>query len=85
VKYDPNGQRFDGDERGALAGLTGDFVHEMAKKLDEQIVKGWEGWEFLDEETIRERIRAQLDKPGGGDPIDIANFCAFWWNLKQED
>lgn len=80
-----------------LGSLVSGFSKAMVDKLDRKAWEDWQGWDDpgaehpnnltkagWSVEEIRARIQAQLDKPGGGDPVDIANYCAFWWNLLQE-
>jgi len=81
-----------------LGMLVAGFSDAMTDKLATKSCEDWQGWDDpgaehpndltkvgWSVEEIRARIRAQLDKPGGGDPVDIANYCAFWWNLLQEE
>jgi len=81
-----------------LGMLVAGFSDAMTRKLGDKSCEDWQGWDDpgaehsnnltkdgWSVEEIRARIRAQLDKPDGGDPVDIANYCAFWWNLLQED
>jgi len=85
------------DEGDALRHLVFGLTDAMVDKLETKRCEAWEGWDNPGEhntndltkagwsvEEIRARIRAQLDKPDGGDPVDIANYCAFWWDLRQE-
>jgi len=86
-----------GPEFDSLFDLAMAFKSAMIEKLEAKHTDDWHGWDAPGEkhpndltkagwsvEEIRARIRAQLDKPDGGDPVDIANYCAFWWNLLQE-
>jgi len=63
----------------ALDGLVDSFAEEMKKKLRAKFLEGKSGWD--DEEWSIDDIKRQatnhIDK---GDPVDVANFAAFWWN-----
>ena len=47
----------------------------MKQKLANQRAKGYAGWnDDCSQERLSEMLRAHVEK---GDPIDVANFCAF--------
>lgn len=56
------------------------FAAAMAEKLEAAERKGRGGWEHSDwrNECI-EQLHVHLAK---GDPVDVANFCAFMWHHK---
>lgn len=71
------------DLHPATAALVADFSEAMAKKLRISELKygysnGWQSKEWMDE--CREKLRDHLEK---GDPIDVANYCAFLWFHNQ--
>ena len=90
-------EKHDGDEWAALRALAKDFSAAMLDKLKTKRCEAWEGWDSPGDKSpqtiiagwglkeIRERILEQLRKPGGGDPVDIANYCAFWWNMAAQE
>lgn len=47
----------------------------MKVKLEKQRSKGYSGWDKdCTQERLSQLLREHLDK---GDPVDVANFCAF--------
>lgn len=56
------------------------FAGAMKEKLAQARAKGRSGWEQCDPTLLSAMLREHVDK---GDPRDVANFCAFLWNLKQ--
>lgn len=59
--------------------LVRQFAYAMADKLHRAEQKygysdGWKSPDWMDE--CREKLRAHLAK---GDPLDVANYCAFLW------
>ncbi|WP_069267374.1 hypothetical protein [Paraburkholderia nodosa] len=52
----------------------------MKEKLAQARAKGRSGWQECDPEDLSHMLREHVSK---GDPRDVANFCAFLWNLKQ--
>jgi len=59
------------------------FARAMAKKLLAAEVKygytdGWRTEDWMDE--CRAQLRKHIDK---GDPVDVANYCAFLWYHKE--
>lgn len=85
-------------EREALRELATEFAdamyNKLAKQLDENIV-GWStprGWDAANEreavDAIAERLRDHIpDSPDNEprqewDPVDVANFAAFAWNMR---
>jgi hypothetical protein len=65
----------------ALEKLVDEFAKEMKRKLYQGMFDGKSGWDNPDwaEPDIKEQLIAHVGK---GDPIDVANFAAFWWNRK---
>ncbi len=72
-------QMFDADE---LRKLVHEFAEAMVKKLHQQVVDGYAGWDDPEVwgdvpiEKIKARLIQHIEK---GDPVDVANFAAFWW------
>ncbi len=54
------------------------FAAEMKAKLAVARAKGRGGWEQCAPAELSAMLREHVDK---GDPRDVANFCAFLWNL----
>ena len=50
----------------------------MKEKLAKQRAKGYQGWETCEEVRLQKLLYAHVDK---GDPVDVANFCAFLLSL----
>lgn len=46
----------------------------MNKKLHEKSLEGRGGFEDCSAETLSRMLREHVEK---GDPVDVANFCAF--------
>ncbi len=68
----------DDEEARTLSKLVTAFSREMKAKLHAKVgVDG--GWDSNDW-TIDEIKNALLAHIAKGDPVDVANFCAFWWN-----
>lgn len=55
------------------------FAQAMKAKLAEAREKGRSGWETCPPEELSRMLREHVDK---GDTRDVANFCAFLWNLR---
>lgn len=67
------------DELKTLNGLVSAFSYKMTDKLITKSLEGKGGWD--DEEwTIEDIKKALIEHIEKGDPIDVANFAAFWWN-----
>jgi hypothetical protein len=67
-------------ELHALNALVDKFAAAMkAKLLRAAIEKGRSGWDdpSWTPDEIKAALLAHVEK---GDPIDVANFAAFWWN-----
>lgn len=67
-------------ELQALEALVDDFAEKMKEKLIIQCEShGYKGWDDPDWsiENIQELLADHIEK---GDPVDCANFAAFWWN-----
>ncbi|WP_260430408.1 hypothetical protein [Burkholderia stagnalis] len=54
------------------------FAVAMKAKLAAACEKGRGGWEQCDPAHLSRMLREHVEK---GDPRDVANFCAFLWNL----
>ncbi len=69
-------------EIGRLNRLVDDFAADMKEKLEAKACQGWGGWSDAQIPLFVERMRghAVQNEP---DPIDVANFCAFIWNLQR--
>lgn len=80
----------------ALDALVDDFADAMKAKLRKKFLEGKEGWD--DPEWPLHVIQADLIEHAGVemhttgvtlkghevlDPVDIANFAAFWWNRTE--
>jgi len=73
-------------ERFALRRLMEEFSSAMFAKLEKKLNEGSSGWDDPDEFTIddiHDRIDDHMHDPAP-DPVDIANFAAFWWNRLAE-
>lgn len=68
-------------ELPALLTLVDRFAEEMAAKLKQKYDEGWRGWNLMDPDSVFEAMRMQIAK-GDFDPVDLANFAAFYWNVK---
>ncbi|KVP71081.1 hypothetical protein WJ92_28030 [Burkholderia ubonensis] len=55
------------------------FAVEMKSKLAAARAKGRGGWEQCSPAALSRMLREHVKK---GDPRDVANFCAFLWNLR---
>lgn len=67
-------------EQRALDELVDQFAAAMKAKLRRAgVEKGRSGWDDpkWTPEEIKAALLAHVDK---GDPVDVANFAAFWWN-----
>ncbi|PCE32789.1 hypothetical protein BZL54_09055 [Burkholderia ubonensis subsp. mesacidophila] len=51
----------------------------MKSKLAGARAKGRGGWELCPPAALSRMLREHVEK---GDPCDVANFCAFLWNLR---
>jgi hypothetical protein len=56
------------------------FAKAMKEKLAKARAKGRGGWEHCHPQLLSNMLHEHVGK---GDPTDVANFCAFLWNLKQ--
>ena len=65
--------------KASLDALVHDFARAMRAKLISKFMEGYSGWDDPEwsVEDIKASLLAHLEK---GDPVDIANFAAFWWN-----
>lgn len=54
------------------------FAAAMKEKLARARAKGRSGWQNLPLEELSRMLREHVEK---GDPLDVANFCMFLWNL----
>lgn len=54
------------------------FAAAMKEKLAQARAKGRSGWQNLPSEELSRMLREHVEK---GDPLDVANFCMFLWNL----
>ena len=81
----------------ALDALVDDFAQAMKEKLYKKHLEGRSGWDdpawetykirdaLIDHAGVRITTRGTtLLDPDAQDPVDIANFAAFWWNRLQE-
>ena len=57
------------------------FAAEMLEKLRQKKIDGWRGW--CDAGNVPGLRRALVAHVATGDPIDVANYCMFLWNLNQ--
>ena len=67
-----------GEDLDTLGQLVDGFAAAMRGKLTSK-AKHRGGW---DEEswTVEDIKRALIEHIERGDPVDVANYCAFWWN-----
>ena len=64
----------------ALDALVDAFAKAMKKKLRHAaMAKGKGGWDdpLWSVPAVKGALIAHIEK---GDPVDVANFAAFWWN-----
>jgi len=66
----PKRDRLPDDERKALDAM----VSAMSEKLYRKYIEGYSGFEGASEEHLNRLLHEHLTK---GDPVDVANFCAF--------
>jgi len=66
----PKRDRLPDDERKALDAM----VSAMSEKLYRKYIEGYSGFEGASEEHLNRLLHEHLLK---GDPVDVANFCAF--------
>jgi len=66
----PKRERLPDDERKALDAM----VSAMSEKLYSKYLEGYCGFEGASEDHINRLLHEHLPK---GDPVDVANFCAF--------
>lgn len=63
----------------AMEAMVDGLTVQMKSKLKRKYLEGRSGWDdpswTVDE--IKAALVAHVEK---GDPVDIANFAAFWWN-----
>jgi hypothetical protein len=66
------------DDRATLTKLTIAFSAEMRAKLHAKAANrgGWDDPSW----TVDDIKRALIEHIDRGDPVDVANFAAFWWN-----
>ena len=63
----------------ALDSLVDAFATEMKKKMRKKFTAGQTGWDnpAWKADDIRTQLSEHVTR---GDPVDVANFAAFWWN-----
>ncbi len=76
-------------QQDAFNALVDAFAEQMKKKFSKKWTEGFHGWDDddiekdgWDAETIHIRILNHLYKEQP-DPVDIANFAAFLWNMEN--
>lgn len=57
------------------------FADAMKAKLAKAREKGRSGWETCSHEDLSQMLHDHVAK---GDPLDVANFCMFLWNLGHD-
>ena len=67
------------EDKSALTRLSRAFGEEMRRVMHEQVDAGNGGWSN-EEWTVDEIKAALIAHVEKGDPVDVANFAAFWWN-----
>lgn len=69
---------YPGAEKRALSKLVSDFHLQMRAKLHAKAGEkaGWADNTF----TVEKIKEALIEHVLKGDPVDVANFAAFWWN-----
>ena len=55
------------------------FTDKMRSKLQEKDQSGWASWQ--DDDFVDKMRRGLVAHVASGDPIDVANYCMFLWNL----
>ena len=69
-------------KRKTLDGLVDAFAAAMRAKLRKKEAEGLEGWDdptWALSADLKQKLLRHIEK---GDPVDVANFCAFWWNAQ---
>lgn len=69
-------ERLPKEEADALRGIH----WAMIAKIHEKYLEGRGGFEDCSAETLSRMLREHVEK---GDPVDVANFCAFLHHNKQ--
>ena len=67
-----------------LMRMVDEFAKEMKRKLRKKSRAGWYGWKDTGDhwpDQCRAKLAAHI--VNDGDPIDVANFAAFLWNLGE--
>ena len=75
----PLGATTPDDDKRTLSTLALAFSGAMIEKLHAKADTGRAGWAD-DDWTIDDIKRALIEHVERGDPVDVANFAAFWWN-----
>lgn len=68
------------DERLALRKLINQFADAMLTKLEAKLDEGYSGWDEPSEFPVDEIKKRLIEHVEFDDPVDVANFAAFWWN-----
>jgi hypothetical protein len=66
----------DGGEEMKLFEALGHFAHAMNDKLESRKMRGWKGWNTISENSLRERLRHNIETE---DWVDVANLAMFLW------
>ncbi|WP_236658650.1 hypothetical protein [Burkholderia thailandensis] len=56
------------------------FSEAMKAKLADARAKGRRGWQHCEPQDLSRMLHEHVEK---GDPRDVANFCAFLWNMGE--
>lgn len=60
------------------------FAEQMKAKLKAKYIAGWTGWDDPESKKIIDnRLFEKARDDVEGQEIDIANFAAMLWNLRQ--
>jgi len=71
-------------EYRALNALVTNFSDAMFNKLEKKLIKdGYTGWDNP-EWTVEDIKKCLIEHIEKGNPIDVANFCAFWYNRLED-
>lgn len=74
------------EEHAELKKLLDEFCYAMSEKLLSKAEDGIRGWQKMKPDVIRHHILRQIDQGVDADPVDIANYAAFlWWVRNHND
>jgi len=77
-------QHYDRPIRGSVFSIVFALGAAMHDKLYRKQMQRWDGWQYMTEDALWERIEMQMAKDVR-DPVDIANFCAMILARRERD